>query len=68
MHITDLSGCVGVMQAKGMEVTKKPVVAWISHFVFAPDEYFQISFAPYKLQYAQVGLPFLYSSYVLWPM
>ncbi len=36
----------------------KPTVAWISHFVFAPDEYYQISFAAYKVQYTQVGLGF----------
>ena len=34
--------------------TNKPTVAWISHFVFAPDEYYQISFAPYKVQFTQV--------------
>ena len=32
----------------------KPTVAWITHFVFAPDEYYQIDFAAYKVQYTQV--------------
>lgn len=36
-------------------MTDKPVVAWISHFVFDPDEYYQISFSPYKAQYTEVS-------------
>ena len=42
------------MQTTAAANANKPTVAWISHFVFAPDEYYQISFAPYKVQYTQV--------------
>jgi hypothetical protein len=45
--------CPGV-QTTAAANANKPTVAWISHFVFAPDEYYQISFAPYKVQYTQV--------------
>lgn len=32
----------------------KPVVAWTTHFVFGKDEYYQMSFAPYKVTYTKV--------------
>mmetsp|Transcript_1782 Transcript_1782/g.5178 ORF Transcript_1782/g.5178 Transcript_1782/m.5178 type:complete len:532 (+) Transcript_1782:252-1847(+) len=41
------------LKSKGAAMTDKPVVAWISHFVFDPDEYYQISFSPYKAQYTE---------------
>lgn len=50
------------MQTTAAANANKPTVAWISHFVFAPDEYYQISFAPYKVQFTQVHSIFRTSS------
>jgi hypothetical protein len=47
---------VPAVQTTAAANANKPTVAWISHFVFAPDEYYQISFAAYKVQYTQVRI------------
>lgn len=49
-HFDTVVKSFNAVKAKAQLVKKPLVVAWISHFVYAPDEYYQISFAPFKMQ------------------